>query len=252
MRQLNKIRQLRIALAQVNTTVGDFSGNIEKITRTISDARNEGVDIVVFPELAVTGYPPEDLLLKPEFLRENLASLGKIAESAVGITAVVGFVDVQNDLFNAAAVIHDGKVVDVYHKIFLPNYGVFDENRYFQAGTSYPIYTINGVGVGVNICEDIWYEAGPATKQSLAGAEVIINISSSPYEVNRATFREKMLSTRASYSVAIVAYCNMVGGQDELVFDGQSIVFDPKGKILGRAKPFAEDLLLVDINRLVF
>jgi NAD+ synthase (glutamine-hydrolysing) len=248
MRQLNRIRQLRIALAQVNSTVGDFTGNIERIKTVLSEARDQGADIAIFPELAVAGYPPEDLLLKPEFLRENLASLDKIAESTSRITAIVGFVDVQNDLFNAAAVIHDGKVIDVYHKIFLPNYGVFDENRYFQAGMSYPIYTINGVGVGVNICEDIWYEAGPATKQSLAGAEVIINISSSPYEVNRATFREKMLSTRASDSVAIVAYCNMVGGQDELVFDGNSMVHNEKGELIARGKQFAEDLIVVDLD----
>ncbi len=248
MRQLNRMRQLRIALAQMNATVGDFSGNTEKIIGAMSDARAQGVDIIVFPELAVTGYPPEDLLLKPEFLRENLASLDRIAAAARGLTAVVGYVDVQNDLFNAAALIHDGKIVDVYHKIFLPNYGVFDENRYFLAGSSYPIYTVNGVGVGVNICEDIWYEAGPATTQSLAGAEVIINVSSSPYQVHRETFREKMLSTRAADNVAIVAYCNMVGGQDELVFDGNSMVMNELGELITRGKQFAEDMVIVDLD----
>ncbi len=248
MRELSKIRQLRIAMAQIDATVGDFNGNIEKITKGINTARDAGADIAVFPELSVTGYPPEDLLLKPEFLKENLKSLNKIAENTSRITVIVGFVDIQNDLFNAAAVIHDGRIVDVYHKIFLPNYGVFDENRYFQAGSSYPIYTINGVGVGVNVCEDIWYEAGPATRQALAGAEVIINISSSPYQVHRESFREKMLSTRASDNVAIVAYCNMVGGQDELVFDGNSMVHNEIGELTARGKQFAEDMIICDLD----
>jgi NAD+ synthase (glutamine-hydrolysing) len=242
------MRQLRIALAQINATVGDFGGNTAKIIKIIGEAKAQAVDIVVFPELAVTGYPPEDLLLKPEFLRENLASLERIAESTSGITAVVGYVDVQNDLFNAAALIHDGKLIDTYHKVFLPNYGVFDENRYFQAGTSYPIYTINGVGVGINVCEDIWYEAGPASTQSLAGAEVIINISSSPYQVHRETFREKMLSTRAVDNVAIIAYCNMVGGQDELVFDGNSNIHNEIGELIASGKQFDEDFVIVDLD----
>lgn len=248
MSELNKIRKLRIALAQIDTTVGDFAGNTDKIIKNISNARDSGCDVVVFPELAVTGYPPEDLLLKPEFLKENLKGLDKIAGSASRITAIVGFVDVQKDLFNAAAIIHDGKIIDIYHKIFLPNYGVFDENRYFQAGTSYPIYTINGVGVGINICEDIWYEAGPTTAQSLAGAEVIINISSSPYEINRAESREKMLSTRATDNVSIVAYCNVVGGQDELVFDGNSMVHNEEGELIARGEGFAEDFVVVDLD----
>jgi len=149
------MRRLRIGMAQINTTVGDFVGNTEKILKAIADARCLGLDLVTFPELAITGYPPEDLLLKPQFIEENLKSLDEIIKHSSGITLVVGFVDAKDDIYNAAAVIHDGKLAGVYHKIFLPNYGVFDENRYFQAGTESPVYTIDGVGVGINICEDI-------------------------------------------------------------------------------------------------
>ena len=241
-------RRLRIGMAQVNTTVGDFAGNRQKILEAIDRARSLGVDLLTFPELAICGYPPEDLLFKPQFIAENLRSLEKVVEASAGISVIVGFVDAKEDIYNAAAIIHDGKLVGVYHKIFLPNYGVFDENRYFRAGDECPVYIIAGVGVGVNICEDIWYEAGPATVQAYAGAEVIVNISASPYHFGKGSSREKMIATRAADNVAIVAYNNLVGGQDELVFDGNSLVLDEKGRLLARGKQFEEDLIVADLD----
>ena len=242
------MKQLRIALAQINSTVGDFSGNVQRIIDNIDKARTQGADIVAFPELAVTGYPPEDLLLKSSFIDANLKALEKVVAAARGITAIVGFVDRKNDLHNAAAVIHDGKIIDVYHKVYLPNYGVFDEKRYFHAGTSCPVFGVAGVGVGFSVCEDIWYDTGPATVQASAGAEVILNISASPYHHGKHHFRERMLGARATDNVAIVAFCNLVGGQDELVFDGGSVIFDEQGNIVARAKQFEEELLVADLD----
>jgi len=242
------MRKLRIGLSQINTTVGDFAGNTKKITDGIATARSLDIDVVIFPELAICGYPPEDLLFKPQFIEENLKSLEKVIKQTSGIAAIVGFVDAKNDIFNSAAVIYDGKLVNIYHKIFLPNYGVFDENRYFQAGRECPVYTIFGVGIGVNICEDIWYEAGPATAQAYAGAEVIVNISASPYHYGKENDRQRMLATRAADNVAIVVYDNLVGGQDELIFDGNSMVLNEKGKLIARGKQFEEDLLAVDLD----
>jgi NAD+ synthase (glutamine-hydrolysing) len=242
------MRKLRIGMSQINTTVGDFAGNTKKIIDAIAEARTLGVDLITFPELAICGYPPEDMLFKPQFIEENLKSLEKVIKQTPGMAAVVGFVDAKNDIYNAAAIIHDGKLVSIYHKIYLPNYGVFDENRYFQAGREFPVYTIFGAGIGVNICEDIWYEAGPATAQAYAGAEVIVNISSSPYHFGKENDRERMLSTRASDNVAIIAYTNLVGGQDELVFDGNSMVLNEKGKLIARGKQFEEDLVVVDLD----
>jgi len=235
-------------MAQINTTVGDFGGNIAKILKAMAEARSLGVDLVTFPELAICGYPPEDLLLKPQFIEQNLKSLSRVIEGSQGLTLVVGFVDSKEDIYNAAAIIHDGRLVAVYHKVYLPNYGVFDENRYFQAGKEYPVYVIAGIGVGVNICEDILYEAGPATAQAYSGAEVILNISASPYHFGKWESRQRMLATRASDDVAIVAYNNLVGGQDELVFDGNSMVFDEQGKLLARGKQFDEDLVVADLD----
>lgn len=242
------MRRLRIGLGQINTTVGDFSGNTNKILDEISKARSLGVDMLTFPELAVCGYPPEDLLFKPHFLQENLRSLNRIVKHTEGITVIVGFVDAKEDIYNAAAVIHDGKLIHVYHKIYLPNYGVFDENRYFKAGYKCPVFTIAGIGVGVNICEDIWYEAGPTTAQAYSGAEVIVNISASPYSFGKHGDRQRMLSTRASDNVSVIAYCNLVGGQDELVFDGNSMILDEKGYLLNRGKRFEEDLVVTDVD----
>ena len=242
------MRGLRIALVQINNTVGDFAGNTKKILDKVAEARSLGVDLVSFPELAICGYPPEDLLLKPRFIGENLHSLEQVIEKSAGITVVVGFVEADGDLYNAAAVIHDGRLAGVYRKIYLPNYGVFDENRYFRAGSDCQVYRICGVGVGINICEDIWYEAGPARVQSYTGAEVILNISSSPYHFGKGNLREKMLSARALDNMAVVAYNNLVGGQDELVFDGDSLVFDEKGELIARGKQFEEDLVVADLD----
>jgi NAD+ synthase (glutamine-hydrolysing) len=242
------VRSLRIGLAQINPTVGDFEGNTDKVLSYIADARAQGVDVVAFPELAVCGYPPEDMLFKPRFVDENLKCVSRIAADSNGITVIVGFADAKVDLYNAAAILHDGRLVDVYHKVYLPNYGVFDEDRYFQSGSRAPVYVISGVGVGANICEDIWYEAGPTTYQAYRGAEVIVNISASPYYVGRRRFRERMLATRASDNVAILAYVNLVGGQDELVFDGNSVIFDPRGELIARGRQFEEGLVIADLD----
>ena len=242
------MRQLRIGMAQINTTVGDFAGNTQKILEAVAEARSLGVDVLTFPELAICGYPPEDLLFKPQFVEENLRSLERVVDGSSGLTIVVGFVDAKEDLYNAAAVVNDGKLVCVYHKIHLPNYGVFDENRYFRAGSECPVYIIAGIGVGINICEDIWHEAGPATTQAYSGAEVIVNISASPYHFGKGNFRERMFGTRASDNVAIIVHNNLVGGQDELVFDGNSMVLDEKGQLIARGKLFEEDLIVVDLD----
>ncbi len=242
------MRRLRISMAQINTTVGDFKGNLIKILGVIDQAKGLKADIVTLPELAVCGYPPEDLLFKPQFIQANLDALKQIAPATKDICAVVGFVDAEGDIYNAAAIFNDGQLAGVYHKIYLPNYGVFDENRYFRAGTDCPIYTINGVNIGITICEDIWYESGPANLQAYAGAEVIINISASPYHADKGRYRERMISSRATDTIAIFAYNNAVGGQDELVFDGHSIITDERGKLLVRGKQFEEDLITADVN----
>ncbi|HLF86243.1 MAG TPA: nitrilase-related carbon-nitrogen hydrolase, partial [Nitrospiria bacterium] len=197
------MRRLRIALAQINSTVGDLSGNMKKITRMIEEARAYGADLIAFPELALTGYPPEDLLLKPQFIKDNIEMLNEIVARSEGMAAVVGFVDKSDDIYNAAAFICDGKLAGFYHKSFLPNYGVFDEERYFRAGRDYPVFTLNGTRIGINICEDIWYPDGPSIVQTLAGAEVIVNISASPYHAGKWRFRERMLSTRAADNFVI-------------------------------------------------
>jgi NAD+ synthase (glutamine-hydrolysing) len=241
-------RRLRIGMAQLNTTVGDFAGNRRKILKAIDEARSLGVNLVTFTELAICGYPPEDLLFKPQFIAENLRSLEKVVKASSGISVVVGFVDAKEDIYNAAAVIHDGKLAGIYHKIFLPNYGVFDENRYFRAGSECPVYVIAGINIGVNICEDIWYEAGPATTQAFSGAEVIVNISASPYHFGKGNYRERMIATRAADNVAIIAFNNLTGGQDELVFDGNSLIVDEKGQVIARGRQFEEDLIVADLD----
>ena len=241
--------QLRLAMAQINVVVGDVEGNAQKILDWIDRAREVGAEIVTFPELALTGYPPEDLLLKPQFIDANLVELEKIVSRTRDITAVIGFVDRQGDIFNAAAIAQNGKLMTTYHKIYLPNYGVFDDFRYFQPGSSCPVLQMDGATVGVSICEDIWYPDGPVFLQALSGgAEVIINISSSPYHAGKRRWRERMLATRASDNTVIVAYNNLVGGQDELVFDGDSLVFDENGDLIARGKQFEEDLIVVDLD----
>ncbi len=242
------MKVLRIALAQINSTVGDLEGNVLKIINYIRKAENSGAQIVAFPELSITGYPPEDLLLKPKFIDDNLDALKEVQKNIKNIIAVVGFVDKKDDIYNAAAIIYDRKLVDTYHKIYLPNYGVFDELRYFQAGTRYPVYKINDIYFGVNICEDIWYPEGPARFQALAGAELIININASPYRIGKGRFRENMLSVRALDNIVILAYLNAVGGQDELVFDGGSFIIDENSNVIARGKQFEEDLIFADLN----
>jgi NAD+ synthase (glutamine-hydrolysing) len=239
---------LRIALAQINPTVGDLDGNERKIVHHIARARDQGADIVIFPELAIPGYPPEDLLLKPSFVEANIAALQRIAQAASGITAVVGFVDRDDDIYNAAAVIHDRAVAGVYHKTYLPNYSVFDEERYFRAGERPLVWSMEDTKIGVNICEDVWYPAGPTKTQALAGAHLVINISASPYHAGKGAARERMLATRAADNVLFIAFCNLVGGQDELVFDGGSVIINERGEVLARGKQFEEDLLLADID----
>jgi NAD+ synthase (glutamine-hydrolysing) len=241
--------QLRLAMAQINVVVGDIEGNARKILEWIDRARDVDADVVTFPELALTGYPPEDLLLKPQFIDANLSALQKVISGSREITVIVGFVDRRDDIFNAAAIAQNGKLVTVYHKIYLPNYGVFDEFRYFQPGSRCPVLQMDRATIGVSICEDIWYPDGPVFQQALSGgAEVIINISSSPYHAGKRRWREMMLGTRAADNTVIVAYNNLVGGQDELVFDGDSLVFNENGDLVARGKQFEEDLVVVDLD----
>lgn len=243
------MRSFRIALAQINTTVGDFDGNSRKILEAISKARDFGAHLVAFPELAVTGYPPEDLLFRPKFLEASVSALGRIAREVRGIAAVVGFADRGDDIYNAAGILADGGVVDIYRKRYLPTYGVFDEDRYFRAGKTVPVYRLDGATFGVSICEDIWYPGGPARDQSLFGnAEILINISSSPFYSGKGKVRESMLATRAMDCGAALAFCNLVGGQDELVFDGGSLVIDQSGNLVARGKQFEEDLVVADLD----
>jgi NAD+ synthase (glutamine-hydrolysing) len=240
-------RSLRIALAQINCCVGDLDGNTAKILDYIDRGRKAGANIVVFPELAVTGYPPEDLLLKPSFLEGNLKSLDRIVAASNDITVICGFVDVDDDIYNAAAIINNGRLSGVNRKVFLPNYGVFDELRYFQKGCDTTIYRFGGPVFGVSVCEDMWYPDGPHRTQALAGAQVLININASPFYSLKWKWRESMLATRAVDNAAYIVYVNMVGGQDELVFDGHSMIVDPRAKLVARGRPFEEDLIVADL-----
>ncbi len=235
-------------MAQINPRVGDFKGNRDKILSYIDRARKFSPDFLAFPELCITGYPPEDLLLKPGFIAGNLKTLYEIRDKVGDMVVAVGFVDRRDDIYNAAALLYNKEIIDIYHKMFLPNYGVFDENRYFQSGDVIPIYNIGGVMIGVNICEDIWYPGGPIYEQTLAGAELIVNINASPYNMGKTKYREIMLSTRAVDNSVIIAYLNTVGGQDELVFDGGSMVVDQTGEVKARADLFKEELTIVDLD----
>ena len=242
------MRSFRLALAQINPTVGDIDGNVGKIVLRIDEARELGADLVAFPEMAVPGYPPEDLLFKPSFIQDNIQGMQRVVAASKGIAVVVGFVDSNADIFNAAAVACDGEMVGVYQKMYLPNYGVFDEDRYFKRGRQCPVFLINGTCVGVNICEDIWYDVGPTTVQREAGAQVIVNISASPYHAGKRSYREQMVSTRAADNELYVAYLNTVGGQDELVFDGGSVIFDQAGELVARGPAFEEGLVVADLH----
>jgi NAD+ synthase (glutamine-hydrolysing) len=245
------MKVLRIALAQFNFRVGDIEGNLSKIRKGSEIASREKADILVFPELAVTGYPPEDLVFKAEFLQSNLKARDEIAKLSSGLDLLIicGFINKRDDIYNSTGVFYEGKLVDVYNKIYLPNYGVFDEKRYFKSGKHIPVYKYFGVRVGVNICEDIWYPDGPGHYQTVDGnADILINLSASPYHAGKQEYRESMYKSRAGDGAVYLVNCNLVGGQDELVFDGGSTVYDPKGNLIARLKQFEEDFGVIDIN----
>ncbi len=243
------MKLLRLGLAQINTTVGDIEGNVARIRARLEEARAAGCDVVAFPELAITGYPPEDLVLRRSFCEASREATAAIAEATRGLVAVVGFVDWrEDDAYNAAAVFADGRWADTYYKQRLPNYGVFDEERYFRAGRRSVVYRAGGVRFGVSICEDIWYPGAPLDAMALAGAELCININASPYHRGKALERERMLATRAADNTIAIAYLNAVGGQDELVFDGASVVVDAEGRTVARARQFAEELLVAEVD----
>jgi NAD+ synthase (glutamine-hydrolysing) len=243
---------LRLGLAQINTTVGDIAGNGLRIRQALTRARSLGAQVVAFPELAVTGYPPEDLLLKPDFVQANLGAVEDLASATGGLVAIVGFVDVSERvpgaLHNAAAILANGRLAGTYRKRRLPNYGVFDEKRYFREGHECPVFYIGEDAVGVTICEDIWYPGGPPQLAAESGAVLVVNINASPYHAGKWQDRETMLRTRATAYGAIIAYVNMVGGQDELVFDGASVVIGHDGRVLARGHQFAEDLIVCDLD----
>jgi len=259
------MRPFRMAMVQMNPTVGDLDGNVRRIIGWLREAKKATPDLVAFPELAITGYPPEDLLLKPQFVADNRRALNEVIRACRDCVAVVGYVGQgpltglrqgaaavlpagRHELYNAAAVIADRKLAMTYAKWYLPNYGVFDESRYFNPGCRLPLVTVKGTVVGVNICEDIWLPEGPTRGQADAGAEVIVNINASPFHVGKSRSREEMLATRARDNRVILTYTNTAGGQDELIFDGHSVVMDYTGEVIARAKGFEEDLLVVDLN----
>jgi NAD+ synthase (glutamine-hydrolysing) len=259
------MRIFRIAMVQMNPTVGDLDGNVRQITTWLREAKKSKADLVAFPELAITGYPPEDLLLKPRFVLDNRRALQEVVRHCRGLAAVVGYVSQSDgidpkparssvvpagahELYNAAAVIADQKLITTYCKWYLPNYGVFDESRYFHPGRRLPLIRLRGTVVGVNICEDIWLSEGPTRFQAAAGAEVIVNINASPFHLGKSRVREQMLATRARENGVVLTYTNVVGGQDELVFDGNSVILDHQGEVIARGKAFEEDLIIADLN----
>ena len=259
------MRTFRIAMVQMNPTVGDLDGNVHRITAWLREAKKAKADLVAFPELAITGYPPEDLLLKPRFVADNRRALQEIVRHCRGLAAVVGYVSQSDgidpkparssvvpagahELYNAAAVIADQRLITTYCKWYLPNYGVFDESRYFHPGRRLPLIRLRGTVVAVNICEDVWLPEGPTGFQAAAGAEVIVNINASPFHLGKSRVREQMLATRARENGVVLTYTNAVGGQDELVFDGNSVILDHQGEVIARGKAFEEDLIVADLN----
>lgn len=239
---------LRIALSQMNAVVGDIAGNERAILDAIGQAHAAGAQLVLFPELALTGYPPEDLLLKEHFLRDARAALDRIAAATTGIVALVGYPEREDDVYNALAVLADSGVQAVYRKVHLPNYGVFDEQRYFQSGTGPALIELGDAKIGLTICEDIWEPGPPASAEARAGATLIVNVSASPYHAGKGVERERMLAQRARDNLCAIAFCALVGGQDELVFDGHSLVLDHHGEVIARAGQFTEELLLATID----
>ena len=239
---------MRLGLAQIDTVVGDLDGNREKMSERIAEAKRQGVELLLFPELAITSYPPEDLLLRPGFVRAAEESLEKLAREARGIVVLVGVPLFDRDLFNACAVCAGGEVKAVYRKRFLPNYGVFDEDRYFAPGRDLVLVELGETQIGITVCEDMWQPGPPATDLALAGAELLVNVSASPFHVGKEIEREEMFVTRARDNSCFVAFCNAVGGQDELIFDGHSCVIDDEGEIIARAPGFEECMLVVDVD----
>jgi NAD+ synthase (glutamine-hydrolysing) len=239
---------LTLALAQVNARVGDLDGNVQLVREQIARARDAGAELVLFPELVLTGYPPEDLLLKEHFLQGAQEALASVAADVEGIVALVGFPERSEDVYNALAVLVDGRVHSVYRKTLLPNYGVFDEQRYFQAGDDAMVLDLGNARLGLTICEDIWTPGHPATEEALAGATLIVNASASPYHVGKGRQREQMLIQRARDNLSAVAFCNSVGGQDELIFDGHSVVIDHEGTVVARSPQFEEELTLCTVD----
>ncbi|HZU73307.1 MAG TPA: NAD+ synthase [Acidimicrobiales bacterium] len=243
------VTRLRIAACQINTVVGDLDGNVARIVEALGAADDAGCDLAVFPELAVTGYPPEDLLLKPGFVVENRQALARVASASATCAAVVGFVDADRDLYNAVAVCSEGQIQGTYRKRLLPNYAVFDEKRYFAPGTGPPtLFRIGGVKVGISICEDAWSPSGPILVAAAGGAEMVVNLNASPYYAGRLEERLRMLATRAADASCPLVYVNQVGGQDELVFDGGSVVFDQDGRLYASAPQFVEDVMIFDLE----
>ena len=243
------MRTLRLALAQINPTVGDLEGNVRRVTESIDRARAVGADVLAFPEMVIPGYMPEDLLLKPSFIERSIESTRALAPLTRGMTVVVGTVERDIDLFNAAVVLHDGAWIGSYRKRYLPNYGVFDENRYFMPARQTPVFVRDGNVIGVSICEDIWYPGGPVEEQVIrGGAEIILNLSASPYHAGKAQARRRMLCTRAADNIAIVCYINLVGGQDEIVFDGASLIVDEQGQVVAEGEMFEEDFVVADVD----
>jgi NAD+ synthase (glutamine-hydrolysing) len=243
------VARIRVAACQLNLVVGDLDGNTGRILDALTRAEAAGADLAVFPELAITGYPPEDLLLKPGFVADNRGALEKVAARTERCAAVIGFVDADRDLFNAAAVCAFGSVQGVYRKCLLPNYAVFDEKRYFApGGRATQLFLIGGIRVGVSICEDAWSPTGPIIEQAAGGAELVVNINASPFYAGRLSERMRMLATRAADASCALVYVNLVGGQDELVFDGASLVFDPNGCLVASAPSFVEDILIADVD----
>ena len=240
---------LRVALCQLNMVVGDLSGNVERVVNALGQAEESEADLAVFPELAITGYPPEDLLLKPGFVADNQVALAKVAQATERCAAVVGFVDERVDLYDSAAVCAGGEVRGIYYKVNLPNYSVFDEQRYFVPGTgAQTLYLIGGVRTGISVCEDAWDPTGAISCQAAAGAELVVNINASPYYARRLGERQRMLATRAADASCALIYVNLVGGQDELVFDGASMVFDAEGRLVASMPQFAEDVAIFDLE----
>ena len=243
--------QVRVALCQINCRVGDIRRNVSAIRRGAEKALKAGASVVCFPELAVCGYPPEDLLLKPGFTDANAEAVRELKSAAYPLTMIVGFAERARrggPAYNAAAVISGGGVAGVYRKSLLPNYGVFDENRYFESGSEAPVFRGGGLKMGVTVCEDIWFEGGPAARLAKKGANLMVNISASPYSAGKPRRRERMLSQRAAQGGAPLVFCNLVGGQDELVFDGHSAIFNSRGETVARARGFREDIVVADVE----